>query len=143
MFSIQGQDKVINFEFQTADGKVSNLEALKGEVVYLSFWATWCKPCIQNFEKYHSFRETLLKEGIYLLNINLDKDPSKFEAFLAKTNTLNGVNARPVNLEQLSIDYKIASIPEYHIIDKTGAFVFLSQNPNRDVLAEFKKWLSE
>jgi len=141
--TIKSQDAVIDFKFETIEGKILNLESLNGEVVYLSFWATWCKPCIQNFEKYFDFRETLKSEGVVLLNINLDDDESKYKAFLEKTTTLNGINATPTNMAQVKADYKISSIPEYHIIDKAGSFVFLSQDPDRNVLAEFKKWLRE
>lgn len=138
-----GQEKVIDFEFVTDEGDVLSLDQLKGELVYLSFWATWCKPCIQNFEKYHDFREELRKEGVYLLNINIDKEVEKYKDFISSHPTVNGVNGIPLNLSQVMQDYQLYSIPDYHIINKAGKFVFLSDLPNRDIMAEFKAWLAE
>lgn len=132
-----------DFEYETAEQQTAQLSDLEGKVVYVSFWASWCGPCKKNFQKYYMLREQLAEAGVVLLNISLDKDKSKWEAALSKHAFLNGFNGHALNLTEVNAAYKISKVPDYHIINKRGEFVFLSDQPNRDIVAEFKAWLEE
>lgn len=130
-----------DFHYETADNKVATLSNLKGEVVYLSFWASWCGPCKKNFQKYHELRTQLQEEGVILLNISLDKDKSKWDTALKKHNFINGINGHATDLASIQAEYKVSKVPDYHIIGKNGQFVFLSDSPDRNILEEFRQWL--
>ena len=134
-------DPAPNFQFETIDGKKDDLTAYKGKVIYLSIWASWCKPCINNYEKYESVREQLAEEGVILLNVSIDKNPDLWRAAVAKHSNINGINVLSSDITTLMNKYRITKTPDYHIIDKTGNFVFLSDNAGRDIVAEFKAWL--
>jgi Thiol-disulfide isomerase and thioredoxins len=136
------QDLAPNFTYQYEDGRLAQLSDLRGGVVYISFWASWCAPCIANFEKYRDIRTQLSDMGVQLLNINVDKDEAKWSNAMSKYD-INGIHARGIDLADLQINYKIYSIPIYEIINKKGYQVYLSDLPNRNVINAFKAWLNE
>lgn len=138
-----GQEQATDFEFTTADGIVQKLSNYEGEVLYISFWATWCKPCLNNFEKYNKTREKLASLGVTLLNVSIDKDESKWKQKLETNIYLNGVNVHANDIESIQNIYNLYSIPAYEILNKSGQFVYLSQNGERDIFSEFEAWVSE
>ena len=131
-----------NLEYVTDEG-VQNLSENQGKVIYLSFWASWCKPCIQNFKKYQPMREQLAAEGVQLLNISIDKDPSNWDKAIEKYDFIIGENGLANDINKVMQDFNITKTPDYHIINKRGEFVFLSDDYDRDIVAEFRAWVAE
>ena len=138
-----GQEQATDFEFTTVDGIEQKLSDYEGQVLYISFWASWCKPCISNFEKYNETREKLASLGVTLLNISIDKNESAWNRKLEDGTFFNGVNAHANDIETIQKIYKLYSIPAYEILDKTGHFVYLSQDGERDIFSEFQSWVDE
>jgi len=141
-FIHQPEEQAPDFKFITEDRQIKNLSDYKGQVVYLSLWASWCKPCISNFQKYKDLRKELASEGVVLLNVSIDTKEAKWQKALTTVDNLNGINAYPFDYNSVIRAYDISRIPAYHIIDKNGNFVYLSDKQNRNVLEEFKAWLN-
>lgn len=136
--------KAPDFEFTLDDGTVKKLSDYEGEVVYLSFWASWCAPCIKNYSRYYNVRRELQEMGVVLLNVSIDKSKSKWENFINEHHiVVNGVNGRASDLKFVQSHYELSSIPLYEILNKKGEFVYLSETQPRDIIADFKNWLEE
>ena len=131
-----------NLEYVTSDG-MTNLSVSRGEVIYLSFWASWCKPCIQNFKKFQPIREQLKAEGVRLVNISIDENLSSWEKAVEKYDFIIGENGLANDINKTKLDFNITKTPDYHIINKAGEFVFLSDDYDRDIVAEFRAWVAE
>jgi len=121
----------------TEAGNFRQLTDYRGKVVFISFWASWCKPCLANFTKSEQLRKDLDAMGVVLLNISIDKTERKFRDALEKHNIL-GINALASDYEKCVGDYDLSTIPAYYIIDKNGNFAFLSEGEGRDVRSEFR-----
>ena len=130
-----------DFEMTLEDGTTKMLSDFRGEVLYISFWASWCKPCISNFKKYADMRSQLSDIGITLLNVSIDETSDAWTTSLDKQQ-LTGVNALSTKGD-LYPDYRISSIPLYEIIDKDGHFRYLSDDMDRNILEEFRSFLKE
>ncbi len=139
---VQAQEKAPAFSFHHVDGQSASLSDLRGEVLYLSFWASWCKPCIVNFEKYEQTRDRLQEMGITLLNVNIDQSEEKWKQAM-ETHHINGIHVRGQDLDSLQSLYQLYSIPSYEIINKRGEFVYLSDGGSRDIFQEFEVWMKE
>ena len=62
-----------NFSLYRIDGKEVNLSAYKGKVVYLNFWASWCRPCIDKMNAMKFVQKEMTELGVVFINITLDK----------------------------------------------------------------------
>ncbi len=68
----------------SAMADVVDLPALKGKVVYLDFWASWCVPCRQSFPWMADLERSLGKEGLVVVAVNLDQMRNDADQFLAE-----------------------------------------------------------
>lgn len=130
-----------DFAMTMEDGSTKKLSDFRGEVLYISFWASWCGPCISNFKKYDEMRSQLSDIGITLLNVSIDETSEAWTTSLSKQQ-LTGVNALSTKGD-LYPDYQISSIPLYEIIGKDGHFRYLSDDMDRNILEEFRSFLQE
>ncbi len=58
--------------FVDAEGKAQSLDAYKGKVVVLNFWATWCAPCVREMPSLDRLQAALREEGLAVLPLSLD-----------------------------------------------------------------------
>jgi len=129
-----------NFTLPDKNGRMVSLADFKGKVVYLSLWATWCKPCLKGFEKSELIRKELEDMGVVLINVSVDRDPNVWKATMARI-PMPGINLLSQDSAILST-YDAGSLPVYNIIDKKGNFAYLSEG-FRDVKEEFRNLLNK
>lgn len=67
-----GRTQVQDFALKDLEGKTVQLSALKGQVVVVNFWATWCKPCMQELPYLEQFHQKLGKKGLTVLAVATD-----------------------------------------------------------------------
>jgi peroxiredoxin len=80
VFTIQAQETSIpNVEIKTLDGKVFNTSDIKndGKPIIIDFWATWCKPCVQELEAIESvYKQWQEETGVKIYAISVDNSRS-------------------------------------------------------------------
>ena len=107
-----------SFTVKDENGKIINVSGLKGKVVFINFWASWCPPCraefpsIQKFfEKYRSIDE------LVFLTVNLDEDLDAGKMYLEKEKFTVPFLFPNGNIPKV---YFSGSLPTTVILDKTG-----------------------
>lgn len=70
------------FDLSTADGAKLQLNQLRGQVVYLDFWASWCTPCRQSFPWMADMHRRYAVQGLAVVAVNVDARPADAHAFL-------------------------------------------------------------
>lgn len=135
------------------EGGTLNLDELKGKIVVLDFWATWCPPCRESIPAYAKISEEYKAKDVVFYGINVgvlfgtehfDEDPSRLRAFQKKA----GVEF-PVALDttlDASTKYLVDSLPQCVIIGKNGiveaVHVGLTADFKRDFRQEIDKLAS-
>jgi thiol-disulfide isomerase/thioredoxin len=69
----------------TAGGARVSLESLKGKVVYVDFWASWCGPCKRSFPWMAQLHRQYGERGLVVVAVNVDKKRADAERFLQST----------------------------------------------------------
>lgn len=136
-------EKAGDFEFVHESGALQKLSDYDGNVIYVAFWASWCKPCLVNFQKYEEFRLELKRMGVVLLNVSLDKNKKDWVKALMSYGFMNGENVHVSDIRKVMDLYELTFIPEYVILNKQRQVVIVDQNEERDVWANFEDWLKE
>jgi len=110
----------------TVSGDSVNLASLKGKVVYMDFWATWCGPCRAEFPKSIELRKQFEgRNDVVFMYVSVDEDEEKWEKFVAENPDLKGlhINGYGNYREGFGETYGTAGIPHYVLINKEGIVV--------------------
>ena len=99
-----------------------DLSALRGRVVYLDFWASWCAPCRQSFPWMQSMQQTYGARGLSVLAIDVDHDRADAERFLKEFHPGFEVRFDPDGT--WAQQFKVTGMPTSLIIDRRGTVRF-------------------
>jgi thiol-disulfide isomerase/thioredoxin len=100
------------------DGKPVDLKALRGRVLVVNFWATWCEPCRDEMPSLQRLREKLAGRPFEVLTVNFGESPEKIAQYLGKENV-----ALPVLLDRDKDSAKawgVGGLPMTFLIDAKG-----------------------
>src|SRR5271163_1206757 len=94
------------------------LSQLKGQVVVLNFWATWCPPCIEEMPSLVQMQQLLKAKGVTVLAVSVDVDESSYRRFLRDHN-VNLLAVRDADQKSNEL-YGTFKFPETYVIDRNG-----------------------
>lgn len=100
------------------DGKGAHLSDLKGKVVVLNFWATWCPPCVEETPALNSLQKRIASRGGVVLGVSVDDDEAAYQKFL-KDQEIVFPTYRDAS-KKSALDYGTKMYPETYIIDRRG-----------------------
>lgn len=106
-------------DFSIRDGaKTVALHDLRGQVVVLNFWATWCPPCVEEMPSLVLMQQQLAGKGVKVFAVSLDVDKNAYEKFL-KDHGVDLLTGRDPEQKSSSM-YGTFKYPETYIIDRKG-----------------------
>lgn len=122
--SLTRGDKAPSFYLKNANNEYISLKSFKGNVVYISFWFTGCKPCLKEFPKENQLVESFKFEKVKIISICMNSNEENWKQVLAK------YQLKTVNLfanknwgRILKDGYDINSYPHYVLIDEEGKII--------------------
>lgn len=135
---IQFDDKIVNvyqkstktaigtlapeFVFDRGQNQKLTLSQMRGKIVFLNFWASWCRPCMKKMKELKPMQDTLSND-IVVVHVSFDKTSDQWTETVEE-NDFGGIHIlAPQNVRsEIAKKYGVRVIPEYFIIDKEGKF---------------------
>lgn len=103
---------------RTPAGETVDLASLRGRVVLVNFWATWCAPCVEEMPALARLRERLGPRGLEVIAVNQGEMPERVKAFMQRS----GLDL-PVVLDRdkdVAKAWKVRALPTTFVIDARG-----------------------
>ncbi len=110
------------FSYPDLSGKKTSLSDLKGKVVLVDMWATWCGPCRAEEPHWEKLNEEFKGKPIAFVGVSVDQDKPKWETYVKEKN-MKGIQLHAGPGNELTNAYKVNGIPRYILIDKAGNLI--------------------
>ncbi|MBI4608808.1 MAG: TlpA family protein disulfide reductase [Candidatus Rokubacteria bacterium] len=110
------------FTLTLFDGRQLSLEELRGKVVFLNFWASWCPPCRAEARTLEAAWQKYKERDVVFLGIDIQDTEEDAKAFLREFG-ITYPNGRDAS-GKLAIDYGVWGIPETFIINREGRITY-------------------
>jgi thiol-disulfide isomerase/thioredoxin len=131
-----------NFAYEDISGKKVSMNDLKGKVVLIDVWATWCGPCKVELPHLKKLEEEYKDKDVTFVSVSVDveKDKEKWKKMVAK-DQLGGIQLFASGWSEIAKYYDITGIPRFMVFDKEGKIV--SSDSPRPSQPELKTMLDE
>ncbi len=117
-----------DFQVATPDNRELRLSHFKGKVVFLNFWATWCKPCEEEMASMERLHQLYKDKGLVVLAIATDAEgASVVKPFVKRHNLTFAVGLDP----RMSVTgtYGVWAVPSTFIVDRAGKRILFANGP--------------
>lgn len=126
-----------DFTLPTADGsKTISLSSLKGQVVLIDFWASWCPPCKEALPHTQKLSDDYKDKGVTVLAVNTADKKADMDAFLKAhpEYTMTVLFDADPSQKVANGAYKVTGIPTFYVIDKDGniAASYVGYDPDNE-----------
>lgn len=142
LLTLKPGDDAYAFAYPDKEGKTVSMESLKGKVVLVDVWATWCGPCKAEIPHLKKLEEQMKGKDVEIISLSTDapKDKEKWLKMI-KDENLGGTQlfaGGPGN--EFSHYYKVNTIPRFLVFDRKGKIVSVDSprpsNPELKILLE-------
>ena len=134
--------KPLDLAFTATDGSKVSVADMRGKVVLVDFWATWCGPCVKEIPNVKKAYESLHPKGFEIVGISFDEDKDKLLGFIKSKEMpwpqfFDGKGWQ----NQFAGQFGIQATPAMWLVDKKGNLRDL--NAREDLVGKVEKLLAE
>jgi peroxiredoxin len=118
LMALKEGTKVPDFELKELNGSAYRLSSLKGKVVFINFWATWCPPCREEMPSMQKLYDKFRDAGLEILAVDLQEDAKTVRPFVEEHRL-----TFPILLDEKGIlvsKYGVRGLPTSYIINREG-----------------------
>lgn len=112
------------FELESPDGETVSLEDLRGQVVVLDFWATWCPPCRRAMPGIQELHDDYAGKGVAVYGVSTSERGGDPAALMADKGFTYGLL---LDGERIAPFYGVSALPTCYVIDKAGRVVLTTR----------------
>ena len=132
--------RAVDFEATDILGKTISLKNYRNKYVLLTFWASWCVPCVEEIPAIKSIKTQYSPETLEIIFVTLDADSVKFSNAVKKYE-LNWTHI--FNDVEILKKYGVMAVPQVYLIDKAGTIIYSRAEENDAKLEILTSMLAE
>ena len=133
--------KAANFTLKSRSGKNIKLSELRGDVVMINFWASWCGPCRKEMPLLEKIHKKYKKLGFTLLGVNVEQDTKAAKRYLKDVKVSFPILFDKTN--KTSKLYNVSAMPTTVLIDRNGNKRFLHKGYKPGYENDYKKQIKK
>lgn len=133
--------KAMEFSLPAVNGETVALQSLRGKVVLLNFWATWCGPCRQELPELARLQEKYRQRGLAVMAVTVDNEIENVRGFLQKYDIK--IQALWDKRKKVADSYLVEKMPSSYLIDRNGAIRFIHRGYSAEELKRIEAEIDE
>jgi peroxiredoxin len=126
-FGLRAGSAVPGFTLPALNGPSVDLASLRGRVVVLNFWATWCPPCVAEMPSLERLHRALGAKGLAVLGVSVDQDEQTLRDFVKRAGVSFPILRDPD--AHVAREYRTTGYPETFLIDGSGTILRVYVGP--------------
>ena len=130
-----------NFTLKSNSGKNIKLSELRGQVVLINFWASWCGPCRQEMPELKKLYSKYKKLGFTILGVNVEEDNTEALKIIKDDKISFPVLFDTEN--KVSRLYDVTGMPTTVLVDRNGNMRYLHRAYKPGDIDKYKKWVKQ
>ncbi|MGB3776445.1 MAG: TlpA disulfide reductase family protein [Leeuwenhoekiella sp.] len=128
----------LDFDLIDENGKITSLKEMKGKVIFLNYWATWCPPCVAEMPGINTLHKNLSNEVAFVM-VAFDEDFETARAFNRSKEYNLPIYAPAGDLPKM---FRSSALPTTYVIDAKGNLAMTHKGMADYSDPEFKKFLN-
>jgi thiol-disulfide isomerase/thioredoxin len=125
------------FALPQSGGPLLSLDSLRGHVVYVDFWASWCGPCKQSFPWMNEMQRKYGGKGLTIVGVNVDKRDADAQRFLQQVPADFAIVYDPKG--DTPAAFGVKAMPSSYLIDAQGRVAFVEYGFKDERKAELER----
>ncbi len=114
--SANDSKSMISAKLKDLNGRSINLDDMKGSILVVDFWATWCGPCITEIPAYNKLQEKYASQGLKIVGVTLASGEAKeVKPFVARHNMKYTIL---MGEDSIGYDFNVMSFPTTYLVTK-------------------------
>jgi thiol-disulfide isomerase/thioredoxin len=127
--------------FATASGGTVSIASLRGKVVLVDFWASWCGPCKVSFPAIDKLHQALAAKGLYVLAVNVDERRRDADRFLDGRPHEMGVVFDPEGKGPAA--FRVSGMPSSYLLGRDGRLRFVHEGYTEKTLGDYRREIEQ
>ncbi len=121
---LRAEGQPFSFRASTVDGRNLDTASLRGKVLVIYYWATWCEPCQQELATLQNLATKFARQGLVVVGVNLDTDTPAFQNHQRQRRFPGPLVREPAGLDgPLAEQMGILTLPTVFVVDRRGIMV--------------------